>query len=78
MATALAKKSASQPGLAQLLTLVLLIVRLVSLPACNQAHNSPSNSLALPHKLRGVAARMKVLLWRYGKADLLQRNDKKI
>jgi len=45
MATALTKKSASQPGLAQLLMLVLLIVWLVSLPGCNQTHNSPSNSL---------------------------------
>jgi len=45
MATALAKKLATQPGLAQLLMLVLLIVSLVLLPACNQAHNSSSNSL---------------------------------
>jgi len=45
MATALTKKSASQPGLVQLLTLVFLIVWLVLLPACNHAHNSPTNSL---------------------------------
>jgi len=42
---ALVNKPTTQPGLSWLLVLALVIVSLVSLPACNQAHNSSSASL---------------------------------
>lgn len=44
-ATALANKVSTQPGLACLSILALLILPLVLLPACNQSYNSSSNSL---------------------------------
>ena len=45
MATALTNKLTTRPGLTWLAILALLIVWLVSLPACNQAYNLSSNSL---------------------------------
>ncbi len=45
MVTALINKLTTKPGLAQLTILALLIISLLSLPACNQAYNLSSNSL---------------------------------